>query len=323
MNILFVTSGYTGIYCYFENWVIRIFEKKHKVKIFKPHYSLFHLQSIVKSCKPDVVISLLGLKFSTKKLEWLRKQGIKTAVWFTEDPYFMDYTELLSNFYDYIFTIDSAALEFYKKKGHDRTFHLPLAAEPSVFSNRLVVNEYISDICLLGFPYPDRIKYIELLLEHTPYKIKVVGKWNHLLSLSKFRNHINLSIKEGWVEPSIAANFYNGAKIVLNTHRPFNLKQNKNSIGIVGKSINNRTFDVAASGAFQLIQFKEDLPAHFIEEDEIIAFKNESELIKKVEYYMQLEEDRQRIANNARIRVLEEHTFEHRIKRMMSILDES
>jgi spore maturation protein CgeB len=38
---------------------------------------------------------------------------------------------------------------------------------------------------------------------------------------------------------------------------------------------------------------------------------------------MQFEEERQRIANNARNRALEEHTFEHRIEKMIDIIKDS
>ena len=86
------------------------------------------------------------------------------------------------------------------------------------------------------------------------------------------------------MEPSIVADFYNGANIVLNTHRPFNLKQNQNRLGIEGKTINNRTFDVAACGSFQLIEFKEDLPNHFIEDEEMVSFRSDQELLKKIDY---------------------------------------
>jgi spore maturation protein CgeB len=110
---------------------------------------------------------------------------------------------------------------------------------------------------------------------------------------------------------------------VLNTHRPFNLKHNQNRLGIVGKSINNRTFDVAACGSFQLIQFKEDLPNHFIENEEIVSFNNNQELAQKIDYYLKSEEERRWIADNARKRVLKDHTFEQRLENMLELIKNS
>jgi spore maturation protein CgeB len=321
MKILFITSGYKGIYNYFETWIINELKTKHNLILFPCQNGPTSFQSLTKSYRPDVAITLVGFKFPIKLVKWLKTQQVKTVVWFTEDPYFMDQTELLLQNYDFVFTIDTAALDYYKNIGHHQVYHLPLGTEPNVFRPKQIEPKYKSDICLVGFPYPDRIHYIQILLQNTSYKISVVGNWKKYLN--RFRNHPNLVIHEGWVEPSISANYYNGSNIVFNTHRPFNLKENKNRLGVVGKSINNRTFDAAACGAFQLIEFKEDLPNHFIADEEIISFKNHQELIEKINYYMPIKEERQRIAVNARNRVLKDHTFEKRIDRMLTIIEGS
>jgi spore maturation protein CgeB len=318
MKILFITSGYKGIYIYFETWIMNELKKKHDLILFPCQNGPIALQSITKSFKPDAAITLVGFKFPIKMVQWLKNQQVKTGVWFTEDPYFMDRTVLLSQYYDFVFTIDSAAIDYYKNNGHKQVYHLPLATEPDVFRPKQIESKYKSDICLVGFPYPDRINYIKFLLQNTSYKITVVGNWKKFLY--RFTNNPNLVIQEGWVEPSISANYYNGTNIVLNTHRPFNLKENQNRLGVVGKSINNRTFDAAACGAFQLIEFKEDLPHHFIEAEEIIPFKKDQDLIKKIDYYMPIGEERQRIATNARNRVLKDHTFEDRIDKMLAFI---
>jgi spore maturation protein CgeB len=146
-----------------------------------------------------------------------------------------------------------------------------------------------------------------------------VGRWKQ--SLYRFQNNPNLKFLEGWVKPSIVSNYYNGAKIVLNTHRPFNLKNNQNRLGIVGKSINNRTFDVAACASFQLIEFKDDLKDHFIENEEIVAFNQFDDLVEKVGYYIESENERKQIARKAKERVLKEHTFQHRIEKMIQVIE--
>jgi spore maturation protein CgeB len=321
LNILFITSSYKGIYDHFEAWIVSELKKNHTVEFFNPKDGLSNLQSVTRGFIPELAFTLVGFKLQIQIVQWLKKQQIKTAVWYTEDPYFMDRTQALSQYYDFVFTIDSAALEFYKNNGHLNAYQFPLATEPQVFRPKQVEAKYRSDICIVGFPYPDRIQLIQFLLQNTAYKIKVVGKWSN--PLFRFRSNPKLMIHEGWVEPSVVSDFYNGAKIVLNTHRPFNLKQNQNKLGIIGKSINNRTFDIAACGSFQLIEFKEDLPKHFIEEEEIVSFNNNHELVQKIDYYMKTEEERQRIADNARNRVLKEHTFEHRLERMLELMKDS
>jgi spore maturation protein CgeB len=318
MKILFITSGHEGIYSWFEAWIHAELKKKYEVKFFQCEKGFTTLKTDLESFKPEIALSLIG-NFPTDSILWLKQQGIKTAVWLTEDPYFMDRTLPLIKHYDYMFTIDTAALEVYREKGHKQVYHLPLATNPEVFRPRQVEETFKSDICLVGYPYPDRVNFVKLLLRYTPYKIRIVGDWGNLLR--KYKRYPNLSMKKGWVSPDLVANYYNGAKIVLNTHRPYNEKHNQNQSGIVGKSINNRTFDVAACAAFQIIEYKEGLSDHFEEEKEIVSFRSFEELVKKIHYYIQLDAIRNDIAIKARARVLKEHTFEHRLEKMVSIFE--
>ena len=319
MKILFISSGYDRIYNHFEDWILRELRTKHEVIFFQINKGLPSLKSLTKSFKPEAAITLVGKELPIRMVQWLKSQQVKTAVWFTEDPYYMDQTAELSRNYDFVFTIDSAALELYKKIGHEHTYHLPLATEPQVFKPKDIKAQFRSDICFVGYPYPNRIQYIQFLLQNTTYHIKVVGTWKK--PLISFRNNPNLVIYDGWVEPSIAADFYNSANIVLNTHRPFNIKENQNQLGIEGKTINNRTYDVAACESFQLIEFREDLPNHFIEDKEIISFRSDQELLKKIDHFIHFKEERQRIASNARNRVLKDHTFENRLEKMLTIMN--
>ena len=321
MKILFISSGYNGTYEWFESCIQTELRKENDVSYFQLEKGISELQSLTKLFMPDVVLTLVGFYLPEEMLQWYKQQGIKTVVWLTEDPYYMDLTSPLVNHYDYLFTIDIAALEYYENNGHQKAYHMPLATDPKCFQPKQVDEKYQSDICLLGYPYRDRIGFIQLLLQHTSYKIKVVGPWSHVLR--RFRRYPNIDIHDEWVEPAIAANYYNGTKIVLNTHRPANERHNQNKLGIIGKSINNRTFDVAACAAFQLIDFKEDLPFQFIENEEIVSFKDVQEAIHKINYYIHADEERIKIGNNGRKRVLKEHIFEHRINKMISIIQNS
>ncbi|PKG22760.1 CgeB family protein [Niallia nealsonii] len=319
MKILFISSGYKEIYEWFESCI----QKELKiigqdVEFFSIEKGMPDFQSLIAKFNPDMAFTLVGFYLPADMLQYLKQRGIKTAVWLTEDPYYMDLTSSLAEDFDYVFTIDAAALEYYQKKGHQQAYHLPLATDSHLFAPKQVDKKYQSDICLVGYPYPDRIRCIQLLLHYTPFHIQVVGPWKHLLR--KFRRYQNISINYNWMDPSIVANYYNGAKIVLNTHRPANERHNENKLGVVGKSINNRTFDVASCAAFQLIEYKEGLSTNFLEEKEIVSFKSEKELIEKANYYIQADEKRREIAKKGRERVEKEHTFFHRVDEMISII---
>jgi spore maturation protein CgeB len=320
MKILYIPSGYGQIYQSFDQSIIRALTKSgHQVTCI----SLFqeeNLKNAIYSFKPDVTITMIGFKMPTIAIEWLKKQGIKLAVWMTEDPYYIDNTLKLIHYYDYVFTIDIAALKVYKETGHQHVYYLPLGTDPEIYYPTNSVKEY--DICLVGYPYPNRVKMIQFLLEKTNFSIQVVGsQWEK--KLGKAKDSSKLSIHSRWIPPIDTKNYYNRASINLNTHRPFNLKQNKNTRGVINESINNRTFDLASCGAFQLIEFKPDLPQHFITGKEIVSFNSNEELLTKVKYYNRHPNERQEIAGNAREKVQNNHTFVHRMNGMLTIISNS
>lgn len=261
---------------------------------------------------------MAGLKISKPTLEFLKQTKVKSAIWLTEDPYYMDWTIPLITYFDYIFTIDQAALEQYKRLGRPNVYHLPLGTDPEVFHSTLVSEEFTSDICLVGVPYSNRIELIEFLLKRTDYQIQIVGRgWGkHNNEWNKNLNR-DLNLVNAWVKPETVVNYYNGSKIVLNIHRPSDEKYNKNRIGIIAKSINNRTFDAASCEVFQLIDSKEELVQHFEEGKEIVSFQDKNDLLEKIHYYIAHDEERRQMAIKARKRVLTSHTFQHRIDHLL------
>lgn len=319
MKILLINSAINKIYSWFEAWVEEELRKRHTVRTFHFTNELNSLDSLVSSYKPELLLTFTGFGFPTDLLQSFRNKGIKLAVWLTEDPYYIDHTINLVNSFDFVFTIDSSAKEIYENRGHRQVHHLPLGTNPDVFKPKTVEEKYKSDICLVGYPYPDRIKYVRYILQYTNFKVLLVGEWKAYAR--RLRRLKNVTIHDGWISPPTVANYYNGSKIILNSHRPVNLVYNQNKQKIIGKSINNRTFDVASCGSFQLIDFKEDLPKHFKEGEEIIAFRNFEELLEKTKYYMNAEEERKIIAKKARIRVLKEHTFQHRLNQIISVIE--
>lgn len=319
MKILFITSGFRAVYYFFEQNIVKAFQHAgHCCEPFTLNKGLHALQLMKQSMQPDLIVALAGLKISRPILEFLKQIKVKSAIWMTEDPYYIDWTLPLITYFDCIFTIDQAALEHYKKLGHPYVYHLPLGTDPEMFHSTPVTEEFASDICLVGVPYSNRIGLIEFLLQRTDYEIQVVGRgWgkhnNEWIQTLKRDIHL----VNAWVNPETVVNYYNGSKIVLNIHRPSDEKYNKNRTGIIAKSINNRTFDAASCEAFQLIDSKEELLNHFEEGKEIISFQDKYDLLEKIHYYIAHDEARKQIAIQARKRVLTSHTFQQRIDHLL------
>lgn len=319
MKILYIPSGFPGIYDFFDNCIVNELNNEgHVCKSFNHFEGIDSLKVNVLRFQPDIVFTMTGFILPPKMMEWLKCQKIKLAVWMTEDPYYMDKTIELIKHYDYVFTIDKASQLIYQENEHHRVYHLPLGTDPNIFSPSTISDDQkVYDICLVGYPYPERIELIKLLLKRTTYTIHVVGgKWNN--ELLKCHGNKRLNITD-WKPPHEIPDYYNSAKIVINTHRPHNLEENNNSMGIINQSINNRTFDVAACGAFQLISHQPDLRDYFSEE-EMVSFKNQGEFLGKIHFYIKNNEKRKEIALKSREVVLKHHTFSHRLEKVIELV---
>jgi spore maturation protein CgeB len=75
--------------------------------------------------------------------------------------------------------------------------------------------------------------------------------------------------------------------------------------------LNQRVFDVPASGAFLLTDYREALWEVFSRE-EVVTFQTMDEAREKLAYYQKYPETRLRVAARARERVLSQHTYGHR-----------
>ncbi len=285
---------------------------------FHPSEPMEKLKSIVGHFQPQLVLTVLGDHLSVQAVQYLKENGIKLACWMTEDPFYMDKTVHTSNRFDYIFTIDSGALKHYQSI-HPNVYHLPLGTDPAIFKPDSVKDEYKSDLLLVGYPYPTRVSLVHFLLENIMCKITVIGRgWQYKLQ-RRWRTDSRVTIKNVWIEPQEVAHYYNGASIVLNPHRTHDFVHNQNKLGVVGESINNRTFDIGACEAFQLVEAKPDLYSFFTKE-EMIGYHDYKDCLHKVVTYMNDEEGRKSISEKAREAVLAKHTFQHRVRQMIDII---
>ncbi|MGG1073107.1 glycosyltransferase [Priestia megaterium] len=319
MKILYIPSGFPGIYDFFDHCIVSELNKEdHVCKSFNHFEGADSLKTNVLKFQPDIVFTMTGFILPPTMIEWLKYQKIKLGVWMTEDPYYMDKTIKLIKSYDYVFTIDKASQNIYQENGHRKVYYLPLGTDPNIFSPSITsASEKSHDICLVGYPYPDRIELIKLLLKQSTYNIHVVGgKWNN--ELQEWNEDNRLKITD-WKPPHEIPRYYNTAKIIINTHRPHDLAENNNSMGIINTSINNRTFDVAACRAFQLISHQPDLRDYFSEE-EMVSFKNQGEFLDKIRFYIKNNEKREEIALKSREIVLKNHTFSHRLKKIIELV---
>ncbi len=82
-------------------------------------------------------------------------------------------------------------------------------------------------------------------------------------------------------------------------------------------AVNQRVFDVPASGGFLLTDFKNSLPQLFDIESEIACFNSNEEMLELINYYSRHESERNKIVDAARWRINKEHMLIHRAEKML------
>lgn len=85
-------------------------------------------------------------------------------------------------------------------------------------------------------------------------------------------------------------------------------------------AVNQRIFDVPAAGGFVLTDWREQMNALFEPEKEIIFYREPEEINGLISYYLKHPQSRKRTAEAARRRVLAEHGWEHRLRRLLECM---
>ena len=88
----------------------------------------------------------------------------------------------------------------------------------------------------------------------------------------------------------------------------------------IASGVPARVFDVMSVGGFMLSNWQEEIPELFVEDKEIVTYKSPEELVDKADYYLKHENERTRVAVNGYRKVKEQHTYEQRLERIISIL---
>lgn len=82
-------------------------------------------------------------------------------------------------------------------------------------------------------------------------------------------------------------------------------------------AVNQRVFDVPATGSFLLTDQREQLERLFEPGREVICYPEPEAVPELVDHYLRHPEQRKRVALAARERILAEHTYEHRLRSLM------
>lgn len=281
------------------------------------HLSSFVSEAVTARCetfRPDLVLALAQAPLTAECLDYLRQKKVTTAYWFVEDFRFMEYWKNIAGYYDFFFTIQKGQFFTELQRAGIKNYHyLPMAACPDIHKPVHLTEEeityYGSDLSFVGAGYYNRRHFMRGLLD---YDFKIWG--------SDWDMHADLAccIQRGGarIDTDEIVKIFNASSININLHSSTYHK----GVNPFGDFINPRTFEIMACGGFQLADRRPAMEGLFEAGDEVIVFDDLGDLRSKAAYYLDNPEERNKIAERGRQKVLREHTYENRMNEMLEVI---
>ena len=273
------------------------------------------IQAKVEQCAPDFVLALAQAPLTRQTLKRMERQNVVTAMWFVEDYKLFTYWRAFAPCYDIFAVIQKEPLlSELAAAGQPNGLYLPLAALPDFHAPQkpdpASQRKHGAKLSFLGAGYPNRRAAFRQL-RHLDFKIWG-SDWEGDDSLAP-----HVQQKGARISPEEAVRIYSASQINLNLHSSIQARE----LVPQGDFVNPRTFELAACGAFQLVDTRELMPELFAD-DELAVFSTMQELLEKIEYFLARPAERAAFAERGRQRVLREHTYHKRMETLIGFIRE-
>lgn len=240
--------------------------------------------------------------------EFLRRLEVYKALYSTDDPG-ATYTRTIPylHAYDHVFycsptySADMGMAEKLKYCGVRRADWLPLGLfdfefDPSRSVEGLATRGRDIDIVYVGGCYRQKLELLALVRRRFGARFRMRGVFSLRCNL-----YLNLRYGyAGWVRPvtlSTRIALYQRAKIGINIH------WSEHGLG------NQRLYHLPGNGAMQISDCSAALGQIFEVGREVVGYDNSEDLLTKITYYLEHDEERQRIAVAGHRRALRDYRF--------------
>lgn len=258
---------------------------------------------------PDVLLILKGEILLPETIRKIRdKNNIILALWCYDSA--LRFKNVLEGgkYYHLLYTFEPTDVQQLSEH-HLYADYLPMAYDPNIYykTGEITRKADISFVGKLG-DNPERKDLLNSVASHCKgHSIDVWGQaWTWYNPFLQYeykikRKALGRCIHNHDVTPECVNMIYNSTKICLNIHH----RQSK-------EGVNPRTFEILGSGGFQLVDYKIEMEGLFDIEREIVCYRNKEELVAKIEYFLENDDERRNIARAGNTMVRKKHTYKHR-----------
>lgn len=255
------------------------------------------VMELVTNYKPNIVVCNAGGMSLTPQLhEYLKDKGITTVGIALSDPdVFNAQGRHYAHLFDIYYTNAEVSLKQYESIGVKARL-LPFAASPS-FHKPMPEVKKTYDVIIVGHPRADRLAIVEELDKH--FKVGLYGKgWRRFGVIPRGRQ-------------------VNGIEHVkaLNSGRAY-ISFSKTVAGFINVKVG--LFEAIACGTAVFTEEFAEMEKYFAYGKEIVGYNSLEELVQKLKHYLHNPSELNTLAENARARLLREHTWAKRWEQVLA-----
>jgi len=274
---------------------------------------------LIRQRKPDFILHLKD-ELPVETFEELRK-GTRVIMWYP-DPVIPEWLPPYVRACDVFFTMSEGLVEEFRQI-NPHSYWLSQAFEPSAFRTGEITDQdeklYSSDVAFVGNlgskpEYLPRRRYLQRVL-----RSGVGLKWwgprlpRKLSTIPLIFGKLGRSYGGKFVWGGEHAKIARLSKIYLGF----------DAMPHVRKSMSERLYIAVGCGAFYMCRHVEGIEDVLEPGKEIVTFHTEDEMIDMIKYYLRNDDLRMKIAEAGRQRVLREHTYEIRMRRLIKTIEDA
>lgn len=290
-------------------WRYKLSHDKERIKSRSRQQYNVHIFEVFQKTNPALVFIMNGEILSDETLDFMRRSA-KVVVWLFDNrdrlPGALSHIDHADRFFCY----EQDDVDWYARQGKKAWF-LPQACDTATYFPMDIEKDI--DILFIGNLYtsPKRMKTMQAVVERfsSRYHIEVYGRykpWFKGFFTWLTREHREI-YKNVMVPPARVNELYNRSKVVLNIHQE-----------LQKDGANPRTFEIPCSGAWQICDYNPYIEQLF-SPDEIGIYHNLDELFELIQ--SGLDKDMTAGALKARNTVLEQHTYDARVRYILNLLE--
>jgi len=290
------------------------------------------LLEIVQKEKPNLCFFFLfGGEIKKETIKKITKEsGSITFNWFADDHFrFYNFSKYYAPSFHWVSTTDSKAVQKYHKIGYKNVIKTQWACNHFLYKPSNLPKIY--NVTFVGQPHGNRREVIEKIRKDG-IEVKCWGKgWpagrisqEEMIKIFS-QSKINLNLTEGYGKIRFRAL----GSIFLKRELDGSLKPMSprywfpNFQSLLAKKreqIKGRNFEIPGCGGFLLTGDADNLTDYYQDGKEIIIYKNISDMVDKIKYYLIHQEEREAIARAGYERTLRDHTYEKRFNEIFKAI---